>query len=153
MNFRNLGSWSLVLTLTLFVMPPASAAVGSKSTSKVCTDLKNQLFREQSIVNELIKRAKKDSRAFNNGTGNANTAANAMKTLLQSEISMMKISLNKSSCFTPTKVAAVRNRLTEISQLYKLFVSVDSNSSAMKTALKSIPNMETPNFAKSLYNK
>jgi hypothetical protein len=134
-------------------MPPASAVVGSKSTSKICTDLKNQLFREQAIVNELVKQAKRDSRAFITGTGNADTAANSMKTLLESDIATMKIALNKSSCFTPAKVAAVRNRLTQSVQMYKLFVSVDNNSSAMKTALKSVPNMKTPNFAKSLYNK
>lgn len=141
------------MTLSSFVITPAFAVVSLDSSSKVCTDLKNQLFREQAIVNELVKQAKKDSRAFINGTGSANTAVNAMKTLLESDIATMKIALKKSSCFTPAKVAGVRSRVTQSTQLYKLFVSADGNSSAMKTALKSVPDMETPNFTKSLYNK
>ena len=153
MKFRNLSVWILVITLSSFVVTPASAVVKLQSNSKVCTDLKNRLFREQAIVNELIKQTKKDSRAFINGTGFASTAATAVKTYLISEIKMIKIASNKSSCFTPEKVATVRTRLTQANELYKLFAKIYSNSSGMKPALKAFSDLEASNFAKLLYQK
>ena len=151
MKFRNLSIWILIVTLGSFVTTPAFAIGSLKSNSKVCTDLKNQLYREQAIVNELIKQTKRDSRAFVNGSGFATTAASSVKTYLVSEINMIKIALKKSSCFTPAKVAAVRSRLTETSELYKLFGKIDINSSGMKTALKAFSDIEASNFAKLLY--
>jgi hypothetical protein len=153
MKFRNLSVWILLISLSSFVVTPASAVVKLQSNSKVCTDLKNRLFREQAIVNELIKQTKKDSRAFINGTGFASTAATAVKTYLISEIKMIKIASNKSSCFTPEKVATVRTRLTQANELYKLFAKIDSNSSGMKPALKAFSDLEASNFAKLLYQK
>ena len=134
-------------------MTPAAAMVKLQNNSKGCTDLKNRLFREQAIVNELIKQTKKDSRAFLNGTGFASTAATTVKTYLISEINMIKIASNKSSCFTPEKVATVRTRLTQANELYKLFAKIDSNSSGMKPALKAFSDLEASNFAKLLYQK
>ena len=142
-----------MFSLLAFAVTPASAVVRLQNNSKVCTDLKNRLFREQAIVNELIKQTKKDSRAFVNGTGFASTAATAVKTYLISEINMIKIASNKSSCFAPEKVAIVRTRLTQANELYKLFARIDINSSGMKPALKAFSDLEASNFAKLLYQK
>ena len=155
MKFRNLSIWILVITLSSFVVTPAFALVDLKSNSKVCTDLKNQLFREQAIVNELIKQAKKDSRAFVNGSGYAGTASSAVKTYLVSEVNMIKIASNKSSCFAPEKVATVRTRLTQANELYKLFVKAvnNNNDSGLRPVFKAFSDLEASNFAKLLYQK